>query len=705
MAEAWRDAVFRIDSDAEASHAFGSGFVCQREGDRTYLLTCDHVIAAIGEARARIRQLPIQVVARGDDTLDLALIAVDGLTDSPVLSLSDAGESGQPFVVYGHTWADPNDKKSGKSLARPLEGRLGADTAFASDQWPKVPAWDLPFDENDQFAELLDGYSGSPVWDPHNQSVIAVVSHRRGKKMGYAIAVSNLLKLYPQAAAFFRPNVSASHDPGRPRNPIPSQPPIAPPRTNEAGIASKQFDVALSFSGADRPYVSRVADELAKALGRERVFYDANFKGELARPNLDTYLERIYAEQSRLCAVFLSASYAGREWCGIEWRVMRDILKKKRDEEIMYFKLDDAKIEGMLSIDGYVDIRTERPSVTAELILRRHNQIAKPKAGQEQHAGNASSSSVSSQSRAVRSADSMQKQSPLEPPSGREFRESIRKTLIERFSHSRLSGAAEILLGYQSKVESTQAVDVLMQLEPLEAVTRWNEVVTELYDKTSIIGEAQRDVWSLLESVHLYLLPRLVDLTRLVKDSRFPQDALLFTIAAPHEPPNRPIELLFARMNRQRVVQFEQRGGKEAQDFAVPSGALYVTDPAFRERADPDIESAVEQLGFELMRRFYLKPGEQMGDKDWRKLNAMLKAGRHGKLSFYLVIPHGDHYADPAFLSRLYSYLPNLPKFLMADAVGDELPFVCEPDDIDAAIVVFWDLKIKWCGERDSKQD
>ncbi|MCP4212890.1 MAG: hypothetical protein GY764_15635, partial [Halieaceae bacterium] len=137
-----------------------------------------------------------------------SLIVVAGLTDSPVLSLSDGGESGQPFVVYGYTWADPSNKKSGKSLARPLEGRLGANTAFTSDQWPKVPAWDLPFDEDNQFAELLDGYSGSPVWDPHNESVIAVVSHRRGKKMGYAIAVLNLLKLYAQAADFFRPNVS-----------------------------------------------------------------------------------------------------------------------------------------------------------------------------------------------------------------------------------------------------------------------------------------------------------------------------------------------------------------------------------------------------------------------------------------------------------------------------------------------------------------
>jgi hypothetical protein len=649
-------------------------------------------------------------------------------------------------------------------------------------------------------------------------------------------------------------------------------------------MATKRFDVALSFSGADRSYVSRVADKLIEVLGRERVFYDANFKGELARPNLDTYLEDIYANQSNLCAVFLSASYADREWCGIEWRVMRDILKQKKDEEIMYFKSDDTKIEGILSIDGYVDTRGEDPSAIADMILQRHRQMDRSKFGQGQYS-NASSSFPSALSAlhnthtemnernsspsllrifiSYSHKDTKQKdevvsclgalptdlrikewvdthmlagdkidetifreikqtdlflalisryylnsaycreemktalmeaekrgcrvvpiivrktaswrdwpigqhlalppdgkapsdwndpdehwhaveaglksliremshlqnqdqsdpqskshhkdentlnpdQTPLEPPPDTEFKASIRKALIDLFSHSRLNEAAEILLDYQNEVESTQAVDVLLQLEPLEAVERWNEVVTVLYDKTSVIGEAQRDVWPLLESVHLYLLPRLVDLTRLINDTRFPQDALLFAIAAPHELPNRPVELLFARMNRNRIVQFEQRGPKYAHERAVPVTAINATDPEWRDRKDPDVDSAVEQLGFELMKRFSLgppekikekvQPPEQMKEKDWKRLNTRLKQGRHGKLGFYLIIPHADRYADPVVLSRLYRYLPNLPKFLMAGEVGENLPFVCDPDEIDAVIETFWDLKIRWCG-------
>jgi hypothetical protein len=299
----------------------------------------------------------------------------------------------------------------------------------------------------------------------------------------------------------------------------------------------------------------------------------------------------------------------------------------------------------------------------------------------------------------------IQPQIPIKPPQSNEFDETVRKALADLFSNSRLAGAVHVLLGSQDPVEPVVAADELFQMEPLEAVSRWTEVVEVLYGKVSVTGDAQRDTWALLESVHSRLLPRLVDVSRLAKHHNFPNDALLFTIASPHDPPNRPIELLFARMNRNRVVQFEQRGHESVRDTAVPSTIVDVTDDALLARSDPDIESAVEQIGFELMKRFYGAKDvpEQMGPRHWKKLNASLKAGRHGVRGFYMVIPHSNRYADPAVLAHLYRNLPNLPKFLMAEDVGEDLPFVCDPVDIDAAIEEFWHLKTLWCGNEDNK--
>jgi len=132
-----------------------------------------------------------------------------------------------------------------------------------------------------------------------------------------------------------------------------------------------RFEVALSFPGEHRQAVSGVADALAETLGQEDVFYDEFHQEELARPNLDTYLQSIYRNESRLVVVFLCAEYEQKEWCSLEWRAIRDLIKTRRDESIMFCRLDDAEIPGVLGIDGYVDIQRKSAQQVAALILKR----------------------------------------------------------------------------------------------------------------------------------------------------------------------------------------------------------------------------------------------------------------------------------------------------------------------------------------------
>jgi TIR domain-containing protein len=136
---------------------------------------------------------------------------------------------------------------------------------------------------------------------------------------------------------------------------------------------TKRFQVALSFAGEHRNFVAGVAEHLSRNLGQNRVFYDRYYEAELARPNLDTYLMDIYREHADLIAIFLCSNYTQKEWCGLEWRVVRDVLKSRRDSEIMPFKFDDVFIEGLLSIDGYIDIDNRTPKEVAYLILQRIN--------------------------------------------------------------------------------------------------------------------------------------------------------------------------------------------------------------------------------------------------------------------------------------------------------------------------------------------
>lgn len=144
---------------------------------------------------------------------------------------------------------------------------------------------------------------------------------------------------------------------------------------NSAGhlgrVEEMRFKVALSFPGEKREYVGRVANELKKHLPKGSVFYDRDFTAQLARPNLDTLLQRVYLNNSDLVVVFLSAEYETKEWCGLEWRAIREIIKNKSDHAIMLMRFDNTAISGLFSHDGYVDLNVFDPVQAARFILER----------------------------------------------------------------------------------------------------------------------------------------------------------------------------------------------------------------------------------------------------------------------------------------------------------------------------------------------
>jgi hypothetical protein len=138
------------------------------------------------------------------------------------------------------------------------------------------------------------------------------------------------------------------------------------------GLAiAKRFLVAFSFPGEQRPFVEQIADSVAQTVTKERVFYDRYYEAELARPNLDTYLQKLYHEDSRLVVVALCAEYDEKEWCGLEFRAIRNLIKKRRDSEIMFVRVGEGDVKGVFGIDGYVDAINRPAAEIAEVILKR----------------------------------------------------------------------------------------------------------------------------------------------------------------------------------------------------------------------------------------------------------------------------------------------------------------------------------------------
>lgn len=132
----------------------------------------------------------------------------------------------------------------------------------------------------------------------------------------------------------------------------------------------KQYKVALTFAGEQRAYVQQVAERLAVQLGREQVFYDNNEKAKLAIPNLDLYLTHVY-RYAGLIVPFLSKEYGEKAWCQHEWRTVRTVVFEGRAANVMYCRFDEAEIDGLPPIDGYIDLREHSPEEIADFILER----------------------------------------------------------------------------------------------------------------------------------------------------------------------------------------------------------------------------------------------------------------------------------------------------------------------------------------------
>ena len=155
------------------------------------------------------------------------------------------------------------------------------------------------------------------------------------------------------------------------------RPPIV---ASTAGATKRRFAVAFTFPGEKRKYVEAVDRALRKFLNTEMIFYDGRYEHELARLNLDTYLQKIYHDEAELIVAFLCREYQGKEWCGIEWSAIRDIIKKRQGDSVMFFRFDNAQIPGLFSKDGYIDATNKTPEQAAELIHKRllHNRSQVP---------------------------------------------------------------------------------------------------------------------------------------------------------------------------------------------------------------------------------------------------------------------------------------------------------------------------------------
>jgi tetratricopeptide (TPR) repeat protein len=134
---------------------------------------------------------------------------------------------------------------------------------------------------------------------------------------------------------------------------------------------TKRFRIALSFAGEKREFVEQVADILAGRFGETEILYDMYHEAEFSRARLGRYLPKLYHEESDLVVAVFCRDYPRKQWCGLEWDAIFDLLKQRRESEVMLSRFDGATVEGLYSDAGFTELDDKTPEQAARLILER----------------------------------------------------------------------------------------------------------------------------------------------------------------------------------------------------------------------------------------------------------------------------------------------------------------------------------------------
>lgn len=134
-------------------------------------------------------------------------------------------------------------------------------------------------------------------------------------------------------------------------------------------MSSKTFEyqVALSFAGENRDFVS----EVAKCLKENNIsaFYDEFEEVKLWGKDLYTYLHEVYSEKAEYCVMFLSKYYAEKLWTSHERESAQERAFREKQEYILPLRFDNTKIPGIKETVGYVSIGSRTPKQICELII------------------------------------------------------------------------------------------------------------------------------------------------------------------------------------------------------------------------------------------------------------------------------------------------------------------------------------------------
>jgi hypothetical protein len=133
--------------------------------------------------------------------------------------------------------------------------------------------------------------------------------------------------------------------------------------------ASYQYDIAVTFAGEDRSFVKAVVSILQA--NEVVVFYDEDDASLLLGEDLTEFFPRLYEEQARFAAMFISRHYAAKPWTRLERRSVLTRAMKQETPYVLPVRLDATELPGLRSSVGFIDANRFGADGVAEVLLQK----------------------------------------------------------------------------------------------------------------------------------------------------------------------------------------------------------------------------------------------------------------------------------------------------------------------------------------------
>ncbi len=136
-----------------------------------------------------------------------------------------------------------------------------------------------------------------------------------------------------------------------------------------------KYDVAFSFAEENYTFVEEVVGFL-KHRNPNYYYYKEDLVLAWGK-DLGKAISPVYQRQSRLCVVFVSASYREKVWTKFELKKAQIKARRGIQEYILPFKLDDTELPEIPPTIKYLSIRDFDASMLADAICRKIDEHKK----------------------------------------------------------------------------------------------------------------------------------------------------------------------------------------------------------------------------------------------------------------------------------------------------------------------------------------